>query len=111
MKKKNNPEIHMEYFTYTYLKSLLETELTHEFKKYQDARGLIGELINKEDGIHPLTHNFDPYFKDKRAADQIWSNYQVRCQLIEKMKEELDFAYSKSAHPNMIAEKGFFETK
>ena len=101
----------MEYFTYRFLCSLLETELEHEFKKYQDARGLIGKLEVKEDGIHPLTHYYDPYFKDKRAADQIYDNYRVRCQLIEKMKDELKFAYSKSAHPNIIAEKGFFETK
>jgi len=108
MKKK--PEIYMSYFTYTFLKSLLETELVNEFKKYNDARDLIGELVLKEDRLgFPLTHNYDPYFKDKRASDQIWNSYKVRCQHIENMKAQLDFAYSKSAHPNIIAEKGFFE--
>ena len=109
--KKKKPEIYMAYFTYTFLKSLLEAELVNEFKKYNDARDLIGRLEIKEDNGHPLTHWYDPYFKDKRAADQIWNNYRTRCQLIEKMKKELDFSYSKSAHPNLIEEKGFFETR
>ena len=32
--KKKKPEIYMAYFTYTFLKSLLEAELVNEFKKY-----------------------------------------------------------------------------
>ena len=100
----------MTYHTYSFLRALLELELATEFKKYDDARGLIGKLEIKEDRAgFPLTHTCDPYFKDKRASDQIWNSYKVRCQHIENMKAQLDFAYSKSAHPNMIAEKGFFE--
>jgi len=107
---KDKEPIYMKYFTYNFLLMLLEKELEDAHKLYLKAHDMIGELEVKEDLYgFPVTRTYDPH-KDKRASDQLYISFQARTKVINDMKKQLGFAYSKAAHPNMIKEKGFFPT-
>jgi len=102
---------HMKYFTYKFLLSLLDEELENELNIYNEAYKMIGDLkLEEDESGFPITRTYEPYGKDKRAADQLHTSFRIKSSLIENMKIQLKFAYSKSAHPNMIKEKGFFPT-
>jgi hypothetical protein len=108
-KEKNKEPIYLKYFTYNFLQSLLDSEIEKEYKIYTDAMERIGDIEIKEDKFgHPLTRNYNPSIKDKRATEQLLNSYRARTQVINDMKKQLTFAYSKSAHPNLIANKDFF---
>lgn len=56
----------------------------------------------KRGSRYPDSREYDPDGKDKRAARQLHDNYKAFTRSLEQMKNDLYFAYSKSAHPNVI---------
>jgi len=97
-----NPKF-MSYNTYSFLKSLIESEKQKSEKNYHTASNLIGDWVEDKTGFYFYTRKFD-YKKDKRAGDQIYNNYRLQLRVLNNIQAELLLAYNKAAHPNIRKE-------